>query len=77
MTKLARSILVHVEPKFVGDDLGRHCFARPRGAGKQCIRAFAEPKLSSSEWTPEDRLRHASFIGLRPDRRARDVVKET
>lgn len=29
------------------------------------------------EWTPNDHLRHASFIGLRSDKDARSVVKET
>jgi bifunctional non-homologous end joining protein LigD len=28
------------------------------------------------EWTPEGRLRHSTFIGLRPDKEAREVVRE-
>lgn len=28
------------------------------------------------EWTSEDHLRHSKFIGLREDKRARDVVRE-
>ena len=28
------------------------------------------------EWTPENRLRHARFAGIRKDRDARDVVRE-
>jgi bifunctional non-homologous end joining protein LigD len=29
------------------------------------------------EWTPDDHLRHATFIGLRTDKRAKDVKRET
>ncbi len=28
------------------------------------------------EWTPADHLRHVSFVGLREDKDAREVVKE-
>ena len=28
------------------------------------------------EWTPDGHLRHARFMGLRGDRRPRDVVRE-
>jgi bifunctional non-homologous end joining protein LigD len=28
------------------------------------------------EWTADRRLRHAAFVGLRPDRQARDVIRE-
>jgi ATP-dependent DNA ligase len=28
------------------------------------------------EWTPENRLRHARFAGIRKDRDTRDVVRE-
>lgn len=28
------------------------------------------------EWTADDHLRHSKFIGLRPDKRAQDVVRE-
>jgi DNA ligase D-like protein (predicted ligase) len=34
-------------------------------------------EIEFAEWTPEDRLRHASFVGLRHDKKARDVTKET
>ena len=29
------------------------------------------------EWTQESRLRHAAFVGERPDKRARTVTRET
>jgi bifunctional non-homologous end joining protein LigD len=28
------------------------------------------------EWTADDHLRHSKFIGLREDKRARDVIRE-
>jgi ATP-dependent DNA ligase len=28
------------------------------------------------EWTPDDRLRHPSYLGLRDDKDPADVVKE-
>jgi bifunctional non-homologous end joining protein LigD len=41
---------------------------------------FAEPQLvgefTFTEWTPHGTLRHPSFKGLRPDKRAAEVVRE-
>jgi len=46
----------------------------PRGA------VFCEPRLvaevSFSEWTPDGRLRHPVYLGLRDDKAAREVVRE-
>ena len=46
----------------------------PRGA------VFCEPRLvaevSFSEWTPEGRLRHPVYLGLREDKPAQEVVRE-
>ena len=33
-------------------------------------------EISFAEWTRDGSLRHAAFLGLRDDKRARDVVKE-
>jgi bifunctional non-homologous end joining protein LigD len=33
-------------------------------------------EVSFAEWTRDGSLRHAAFIGLRPDKRAREVVRE-
>ena len=42
---------------------------------------FVEPRLVAhinfGEWTPDGRLRHPSFQGLREDKPAREVVRET
>ena len=29
------------------------------------------------EWTPDDHLRHSRFVGLREDKKAKDVVRES
>ena len=50
------------------------------GAGPPRESAFCEPQLvaevSFSEWTPDGRLRHPVYLGLREDKPAREVVRE-
>ncbi|GAC1692680.1 MAG: hypothetical protein NVS9B5_34980 [Terriglobales bacterium] len=45
---------------------------------KKCVwlRPEVVVQLEFLQWTSNDRLRHARFVGLRTDKRARDVVKE-
>jgi ATP-dependent DNA ligase len=33
-------------------------------------------QFESTEWTPEGHLRHSRFVGLREDKKAKDVVRE-
>jgi bifunctional non-homologous end joining protein LigD len=46
---------------------------------KECL--WLKPELVAQfeflEWTGADHLRHAKFVGMRDDKRARDVVKES
>jgi len=46
---------------------------------KECqwLKPQAVAEIEFAEWTPDDRLRHASFVGLRRDKKPQDVVKET
>jgi bifunctional non-homologous end joining protein LigD len=46
---------------------------------KECqwLKPQVVAEIEFAEWTPDDRLRHASFVGLRHDKRPRQVVKET
>ena len=45
---------------------------------KNCV--WLKPELvvqiEFTEWTPDDHLRHAAFVGIREDKRARDVARE-
>jgi bifunctional non-homologous end joining protein LigD len=34
-------------------------------------------EIAFTEWTGDDKLRHPRFVGLRSDKRAAEVVKET
>jgi bifunctional non-homologous end joining protein LigD len=72
LVKLRRTLdgLVQDKPAFVNP---------PRGA--EARRAhWVKPELVAevtfTEWTQDGTLRHASFQGLRQDKRARDVVRE-
>ena len=46
----------------------------PKGA--RWVRPSLVGEVRFSEWTPDGRLRHPSFLGLRDDKAARDVVRE-
>jgi DNA ligase D-like protein (predicted ligase) len=46
----------------------------PRAA--HWVRPVLVGEVRFSQWTPDGRLRHPSFLGLRDDKRARDVVRE-
>ncbi len=41
------------------------------------VRPQLVAEVEFTEWTPDGRLRHPSFKGLREDKQARSVVKET
>ena len=45
---------------------------------RECVWLLPElvAEFKFLEWTPGDRLRHVSFVGLRSDKDAKDVVKE-
>jgi bifunctional non-homologous end joining protein LigD len=40
------------------------------------VRAEIVVQVAFTEWTPYDKLRHPRLLGLRPDKKARDVVRE-
>jgi bifunctional non-homologous end joining protein LigD len=46
---------------------------------KECqwLKPTTVAEIEFAEWTPDERLRHASFVCLRHDKSARKVVKET
>lgn len=71
----ARSLLENLQQRTVRTS--------PFGASPADVRRegrFIEPKLVAhinfGEWTPDGKLRHASFQGLREDKPAQEVVRE-
>ncbi|HVR43269.1 MAG TPA: DNA ligase D [Thermoanaerobaculia bacterium] len=52
----------------------------PNEAPRMKTARWVEPRLVAqvrfTEWTSDGRLRHPSFLGLRPDKSAREVVRE-
>ena len=54
-------------------------WALTREQMKDCI--WLEPELVAqiefTEWTPDVHLRHASFVGLRQDKNANEVARES
>jgi bifunctional non-homologous end joining protein LigD len=48
----------------------------PRMRGVTWVRPELVAEVRFSEWTRDGRLRHPVFLGLRPDKRAADVVRE-
>jgi bifunctional non-homologous end joining protein LigD len=60
---------------FRGDDVRRA--ARGSGGGAvHWVRPELVAEVAFTEWTTDGRLRHPRFIGLRDDKRPRDVVRE-
>ncbi len=49
----------------------------PRERGVHWVRPELVAEIAFSEWTRDGRLRHPSFLGLRDDKPAREVVRET
>jgi bifunctional non-homologous end joining protein LigD len=43
----------------------------------QWLKPTLVAQIEFTEWTPDGHLRHASFLGLRDDKEAREVVRET
>jgi bifunctional non-homologous end joining protein LigD len=41
------------------------------------LNPMAVAEIEFAEWTLDERLRHSAFIGLRKDKNAMEVVRET
>jgi len=54
-------------------------WALTRAEMKNCIwlKPVLVAEIEFTEWTPDGHLRHAKFIGLREDKSAREVIRET
>jgi bifunctional non-homologous end joining protein LigD len=40
-------------------------------------KAGARAQIEFNEWTPDGHLRHSTFVGLRDDKEASDVVRKS
>ena len=63
------------------DKLQRNTPPFTKGTGLPKLRVhWVKPEIvvqvAFTEWTPYDKLRHPRLLGLRPDKAARDVVRE-
>lgn len=52
-------------------------FAAPRVRGAHWVRPELVAEIEFTEWTRDGRLRHPRFLGLRPDKPAAEVRRET
>lgn len=70
LLRLSRQLAKLTRPTspFVGDDLPRR--------GVHWVEPTLVAEVAFTEWTPEGKLRHPRFIGLREDKEPTEVVKE-
>jgi DNA ligase D-like protein (predicted ligase) len=64
------------DPPFRGDDVPRAARG-PGGAAVHWVRPELVAEVAFTEWTTDGKLRHPRYVGLRGDKRAMDVVRET
>jgi bifunctional non-homologous end joining protein LigD len=68
--------------KEIAELLDRHRATTPTAVGMPRIKAahFAEPALVGevefTEWTPDGKIRHPAFVGLRKDKRPEECIRE-
>jgi DNA ligase D-like protein (predicted ligase) len=54
---------------FTGDGIPRR--------GVHCVKPKLVAEIGFTEWTPEGKLRHPRFLGLREDKRPKEIVRES
>ena len=63
--------------ELLGLETATSPFAGPvREGGARFVRPLLVAEVAFTNWTPDGRLRHPSFLGLRPDKESSDVVRE-
>jgi len=51
-------------------------WSRRKAGSERWVKPRLLAEVSFAEWTPDDQIRHASFIGLRDDKPAKAIVRE-
>ena len=77
-TGFTNQLLVQLHQQLLALEIPESPFADPvREKGAHWTRPDLVGEIAFTEWTGDGRLRHPSFHGLRPDKAARDVRRET
>jgi ATP-dependent DNA ligase len=79
-TGLDRKLLTELRRRFDALEIPRPPFARAVGLprdGAHWVRPEVVVQVAFIEWTPNDKLRHPRLLGVRSDKSAREVVRET
>ena len=79
-TGLDRKLLTELRQRFDALEIPRPPFTRAVGLprdGAHWVRPEVVVQVAFIEWTPNDKLRHPRLLGVRIDKKAREVVRET
>ena len=77
-TGFTRQLLVELHQELLGRELPGSPFAdEVRERGVHWARPELVAEVAFTEWTGDGRLRHPSFQGLRPDKAAGEVRRES
>jgi DNA ligase D-like protein (predicted ligase) len=77
-TGFSNDLLVRLHGDLLAREMPDSPFADPvRQKGAHWVRPDMVAEVAFTEWTGDGRLRHPSFQGLRPDKEAADVRRET
>ena len=79
-TGLDTKMLLELRAKFDKIELKKPPFTRAIGLpkkGAHWVKPQVVVQVSFLEWTGDGKMRHSRLIGIRTDKRARDVVRET
>lgn len=69
--------LVTDRPPFKDDEAPQRRAGKPTGATQHWVKPVLVAEVAFGQWTPNGHLRHAKYLGLRSDKDARSIVRET
>ncbi|MGE5452751.1 MAG: DNA ligase D [Acidobacteriota bacterium] len=65
------------QPPFAAGTNKSHRWSRRRPGSERWVQPKLVAEVEFAEWTPDNQIRHASYIALRSDKPAKAIVKET